>query len=384
MSDGQFFPIDRRQIFALGGTLGLFGAVPAAASPAAPSTGAGASFGDMIVLSDLGAKAMTFGDETAIVQKALDLAVQTRRPLLIDVATRVSELTIRGANGLVVIQTAPIVGLTSGNYPALLSIVDSSDISWMGRLWLSCQWNAGYGSAVHFLTRNSGITSNITVQDWSISGAKTAFRFGTPAPSGSAISEISIMGGFSYGCPNVVEAYGTETVVCFVGANLVANTLGGGKSWSAIPSDTVRVFGAHVSFTGGEIQHNASERGSAFLMQPYAGPDGPARFGAIIAVGAAIEAAGPMFTARNLPGATVDPESGHFFIEGCHGYHSQRTVPFIEIGGQYNGRVKVGSGCFFRAGAQRTEAIVRSSSEVRLDVPDDVFNARFHPIRATP
>ena len=96
-------------------------------------------------------------------------------------------------------------------------------------------------------------------------------------------------------------------------------------------------------------------------------------------MGAAIEAAGPLLTITDLPGARVDPDSGHFFIEGCHGYHSQRSFPFIVSGEQYSGRIKIGSGCFFRAGAQRTSPIVRKDGQARLDIPDDVFNRLFHP-----
>lgn len=366
--------IDRREMFALGGTYGLLAATPQAGTQAPQQ-----HYGEPIRLSQMGARARTFADETAVVQAAINLAIASQRPLMIDIATRVSTLYVRRANGLFIFQSAPIVGLRSGTFPTLLLIEDSHDISWAGRMWLSCQWNTGYGAAVTFSTKSTNMTSNITIQDWSITGARTAFRFGTPDSRNGAVSEVSVLGGFSYGCPNVVEAYGTETVVSFNGANLIANNLGGKGNWSDIPSDAVRVFGAHLSISGGEVQHNTSPDGSAFVMQPYAAPNKQAQFGSIVAMGVAIESAGPLLTINDLPGTDVNPDSGHFFIEGCYGYHSQRTVPFITIGKQYGGRVRIGNGCNFRAGAQRTVPIVRAAGRARLDVPDDAFNQLFHP-----
>lgn len=203
---------------------GLGGGYSLLAAGAAPSANTlQPSHPDAVRLSQLGARAGGSADETAIVQRAIDRAIALALPLFIDVPTRVSMLRVRHANGLVVFQTAPILGLRGGSFPALLSIEDSSDISWTGRLWLSCQWNSGYEAAIRFTSGAGAITSNICMQDWAITEPRTAFRFGAPGDRNGAISEISIFGGFSYGCSNVIEAYGTETVLSF-----------SGRTWSPI------------------------------------------------------------------------------------------------------------------------------------------------------
>lgn len=337
-------------------------------------------YGEPIVLSKMGVRARTFADETSLVQDAIDLALQSRRPLLIDIAVRVSGLRIRGANGLLVFQTAPIVGLHNGGGASLLSFENSSDVSWCGRLWLSCQWNPDYDAAVVFRADPGTITGNVTIQDWSITGARVAFQFGHGASKQGAISEISILGGFSYGCPTVVEASGAETVVSFAGSNLIANHLGGGERWSRISSNAVHVAGAHLTISGGEVQHNDGTEGAAFFLKPYKQDNATALFGSVVVIGSAIEAAGPFLATEDIDGVTVDQETGHFFAEGCVGYHSQRDIPFISLTSQFGGRVKIGSGCYFRAGAQRVVPIVKNAGRAKVDVPNEAFNALFKPV----
>lgn len=89
------------------------------------------------------------------------------------------------------------------------------------------------------------------------------------------------------------------------------------------------MIGAHLSISGREVLHNSSAAGSAFVMEPCPVQNQPARYGTIIAIGVAIDAAGPLLTAVDLNGADPVDDSGHFFAEGCHGYHSQREIPFV-------------------------------------------------------
>lgn len=306
------------------------------------------------------------------------MAIATRRPLVLDIAARVSSLSVRNANGLFIWQCAPLVGSAKGDFDALVQIENSSDISWSGRLWLSCQWNLGYGSCVSFQADKGRITGNISIPDWSITGARTAFKFGGQSGPLGAISEISIGSGFSYGCPNVVLAYGSETVVSFNGANLVANHLGGSTDWARIPSEAVVVAGSHVSIMGGEVQHNASAEGSAFVLEPS--PSRPrATYGSIVVMGTQIESAGPLVITRDAVEVLIDRDSGHAFFEGCTGYHSQRAFPFITTSKQFGGRVIIGDGCFFRAGAQRTAPIAVNLGSAGIKIPEHSFNSFFWP-----
>lgn len=334
-------------------------------------------YGEPIVLSKV-AKGRTFVDETALVQDAIDIAIATQRPLVIDIAARVSSLRIRKANGLFIWQCAPLVGFRKGDFEALVQIEDSSDISWSGRLWLSCQWNSGYGACVSFQAQAGRITGNISIPDWSITGARTAFQFGRKSAELGAISEISIGSGFSYGCPNVVRAWGTETVVAFNGANLVANHLGGTTDWTRLASDAVVVAGSHLSIMGGEVQHNASAEGAAFVLEPS-----PTRlqasYGSIVVMGVQIESAGPLLITRDAIDVTIERDSGHAFFEGCTGYHSQRAFPFISTSKQFGGRVRIGDGCFFRAGGQRVAPIFSNLGGAVIHTPEHAFNRMFHP-----
>lgn len=364
--------IPRRHILAVGSMAGASLALPATEGTAQEL------YGDAIRLTASGATGRTFSDDTDAVQRAIDTAIRARRPLFIDRAVRVSHLQIEGANGLVIVQTAPIVGLKSGRFDSLITIANSTDVSWAGRLWLSCQWNIDYDCAVAFLAEPGRSTSNIAIHDWAISGAKTAFKLGRRGQKNGLISEITIQNGTSYGCPTVIDASGSETVVTFIGGNLISNHLGGKNDWAAIESSVVNITGAYVTLMGCEIQHNADADGPAFLLQqdPLASSE-RSSFGSVTAIGCAIEAAGPLIVTRDASRQSPPAGGSLIFLEGCKGYHSQRSFPFIQLSRAFSGRLKIGDGCNFYAGAPRTAPTIAAEGTATIDISPYAFDANF-------
>jgi hypothetical protein len=336
---------------------------------------------DWVTLSDFGVTGNLAVNETTKVQAAFDYAIATSKHLLIDLPARVSHIDINGANGLCVIQRAPIYGLTTGSYDSVITIRNSSDITWAGRLWISAAYNTGYTCAFAAYTDNASSATNLSIQDFAIVGAKLAFRFGRSTETAAQISEISVQGGYTYGCPNVVEAWGTQTFVSFVGSNLLSSDFGGDAGWQAITQTTVLAAGGNVSIVGGEVQHGQQTTGACFRLQPVQNATYGNLYGSIRVANAAIETAAALLVATNPNSGTYTAAagSGRFALSTCFGYHSQDSFAFIQTAADYTGAVVVDDTCDFRCGVSRTNATATFAGSVVAKISDLAFGTGFIP-----
>lgn len=327
------------------------------------------SLSDFLVTGDL-------SDETTKVQNAVDYAIATSKKLLIERQVRVSSLDFNGANGLTILQIAPIYGLTTGSYDAIIKLRNSSDVTWDG-LWLVGQYNTGYTCAFTAYTDNATQASNITIGLHAITSTKLAFRFSRSTEANALVSEITVHGGFTYGCPNVVEAYGTQTFVSFNGSNLMSNSLGGDAGWQAITQYTVRAFGSQVLISGGEVQHNQTTTGATFTLEPITDATYGNAFGTIICQGAAVESASRLGLMQNTLGvATPLAGSGALSISGCFGYHSQNLFTFVDAIASYTGRIQIKDNNFY-CGTPRTLATITCAGNANVYCDDESFGTNF-------
>lgn len=333
---------------------------------------------EWVSISDFGVTGNLAVDETAKVEAAVDYALSTSGHLLIDSNVRLSEMVIDGANGLTIWQKGLIVGLTSGTYNSVATIKNSSDVTWINPR-ISAQYNADYGSGIALYTDDASQCTNITLISPAISGALIAYDVGKLSIPDALVSEISIVGGFTYGCPNGLRALGTQCFVNLIGSQLLVNSLGGDAAWQAIVQNALLCYGANVVVNGGEVQHNQTAGGATFLLEPIIDAVYGHNYGSVFVVGAAIESASKLCIAQNTVGATPVAGSGVLSLQSCFGYHSADAFPFVDLASTFTGKIAVGGGSKFYCGTPRTQPTVIAAGDAQLFVDEDAFATNFQP-----
>jgi hypothetical protein len=372
-----FEPMRRRTLLALGGVASM--SQLAAQSTQGPATAPKMSdlADSRIDVRQTGATGDGHTDDTAAINQALALAIKTRKSVWISPGTyRVSALVIENANGLSLWCDGEIVGQKSGEYDALLTIRNSGDVFFGGRLGLSCQYNPGYACAVAVYCTPHSQASNIQISGFAISGARLAFRFGKPASSGTLVSEVVVLGGWTYGCPSVVAAFGTQTVVSFVGSMLMSNNLGGDAAWRALPQFTIHSVGATVQIVGGEVQHNQVATEATLCVEPILDGTFGNNWGSIYVSDAGVESASHLAIAQNPEGLRPVAGSGMIHLTNCWGYHSADAFPFVETEATFDGRIYL-QGNNFYAAHPRTKPNIKCLGAADVEVDAESFGRNF-------
>lgn len=265
------------------------------------------------------------------------------------------------------------------NPDAVLSIRNSTGMTLAGAVDIAGAYNLGYGAGIAIYTDNATSCSIINIHQPSIASVRCAYRIGRPTEPGPLVSEINLVGGYTYGCPTVCEAYGTQTVASFIGSDLLANDFGGGAPWIALTQYTVRVFGSWVSITGGEAQHPETSTGACFCIEPITDAVNGNYYGTVYCSNCEVEAASRIGLAQNSLGVAVPiAGSGWLNLQGCFGYHALNTFPFIDMSvASFTGRVTVGGGSYFFAGVARSFANVNCAGLANVYVDDEAFGLNF-------
>lgn len=277
----------------------------------------------------------------------------------------------------IVASGATILGPEAGSLSCLLEIKNCTDITIRGRLGIAGRFNASLqaGLWIH-ADAGASTTSIIEIGSLAITGCRLAYRIGDAAFPDKAISEISIVGGYTYGCPSVLRAEGTQTVVSVVGATLASDYGSGNATWTAIPQTTIEALGAYVRVVGGEVLHASDTSGAAFSVQPVTSAMYGNPYGSIICTNVMIETAARLAIATN-PTNIAAPTVGRLEISNSGGYHPANSFAFIETDASYPGEVVV-SNCKFYAGVARTQPTIQCANEATHVYCDDVsFGANF-------
>ena len=294
-------------------------------------------------VKDFGAQGDGATDDTVAIQATIDAAIaaQCSTVLIPDGIFLVSNVVVDSANGLNIEWRGLLLGNATVATESVFTLKNSSDVSIFGKMWISAGYNTNYASAFCAYTDNATQVSNVTIVNPVVVGAAVAMTFGRDTEPNALISEISVHGGFFYGCPEGVRAVGTQTIVSFNGSNILANSLGGNAAWQAITQYAIVSVGASVTVTGGEIQHNQTTTGACIDIQPVTDAVFGNLYGSVHVINSAIESASKQLTATN-PGAIVPVAgSGRCVLTNCFGYHSQDLFSFITSVVSYTGLIKV-------------------------------------------
>lgn len=320
------------------------------------------------------------GDETTYVNNAFTWAISTGKAIWIDKALTVSQAVVNGASGLTIHSTGSLTGLSTGTYDAVFTIKNSSDVTVTGRLPVSGAYNTGYACAVACYTDNSTQAAKLNLQNIITVGAQLGWRFGRSTEPGALISEITVNGGYSYGCTSLFAAYGTQTVVDVIGYQAISDLGSNPAGWSSLARIVAQVYGANLRFTGGEFILADVTTGVGALIQPIADPVNGNQYGSISLNGVEIECASQWCLIQNPSSiGSLVAGMGGLSMTGCKGVHTQNLFPMVQVSDSaFPGTIKIDSSNKFFCTAARTIANVNcSGTTCDVYVDDGAFGKNF-------
>ncbi|QGH72499.1 MAG: putative tail protein [Myoviridae sp. ctThM1] len=290
---------------------------------------------------DYGAVGNFVTPDDAAINAAITDAMTSRRKLVWDGDfTTSSQIVIQNANGLSIEASGTLTGRATTGQNAVLVIKNSSDVSITGRLVVSGNYNTNYACGVALYTDNATQCSNMDLFGISFAGCKNTFIFGRATEPDALISEINVYGGYSYGCPSGLIAYGTQTVVCFDHPKIITGTNGGDAAWATLPRIAIQNFGAELVFTSGEILIVDVATGLLVDNQPIGGSSIGNQYGFVHFQNCTIESASQICQFRNPSGVTsLQPGRGYFNMTACPGFHSQNIAPLIQAADDFTGKI---------------------------------------------
>lgn len=202
----------------------------------------------------------------------------------------------------------------------------------IGRLEFSASDKASIKTAIKVWSNGTdGGTSNIDFYSVSPAYAQLGWQFGDSAYPHALVSEITVYGGHTSGCPRVLRAIGSQTYLSFIGPNAVSSQ----GNFPDVTQYTISLVGAQVKWIGGEIQHNDNISGCVVLVEPINDTTTDSMgnsYGNFSATDVHIETAAALCQIVNLGGVanTISERCGVSFT-GIHGYHSQNNGPLIAV-----------------------------------------------------
>lgn len=279
-------------------------------------------------------------DSTAAIQAAVNLSTTLGISLRLVGSFRVSQIVINGAADFALSAMATILGLESGSFDAVLVVKNSGNVSVFGALTVSAGWSEGYSAGVACYTDNGTQASRLSFHNVVVIGALVGWRFGRYSEPDALVSEISVLGGSLYGCRGVCEAIGSQTVVKFVGVDMISDMANGDAGWLAYPGFCVRSVGAAVIVSASELLLTQETDGTCIELRPVASTIYGHAYGQVDVSHCLIESASEHVRAHNPSGvASVVSSSGRIAIISCKGYHSQDTFPMITTAADFQGAV---------------------------------------------
>ncbi|HCL7432471.1 TPA: hypothetical protein N2X82_002375 [Escherichia coli] len=248
-----------------------------------------------------------------------------------------------------------------------------------GRFEASGQNKIGIRAAHKIYTDNDNGFSFSYLYGACASDALTGFEFGDAAYPSGLVSEMSLIGGYSVGCPCAVRAIGSQCYINLDGFDAVS---GGVGDLSSVTQYTIHVKGANVKVRGGEIQHNNNIYGASILVEPQTDPLFNNQFGSIEVNACHVETAAQLCFIANLDGVE-SPKSDftNISFKGLRGYHSQDNGPFISthstaIESNYSGTISWANMSGMHCGVTRTQPNIQAGSLSRVYY-DETYGAGF-------
>lgn len=309
-----------------------------------------------VSVKQFGAKGDKTTDDTAAIQSAINWVKANSQVTTLSIIGdfKVTQIVFDTFSGHSVYSAGVLIGATSGSYDAVMVVKNSSDVTFTGRLVVSAAYNTGYSAAIAVYTDNGTQASTLQFHGVSCSSAALGWRFGRTTEPDALISEITVEGGYLYGCPSAVECIGTQTVVSFVGMQLITGTNGGSGAWLTLPRVCVKSIGAYVTLTSGEALMTDVTNGVLIQMEPIVSATFGNQYGHVIVMGTQIESASQYANITNPSSiGSIIPSRGLLMIKGSGGYHSQNSFAMVNVAPDFPGRIVIKE-CDFYAGVART------------------------------
>ena len=273
-----------------------------------------------------------------------------------------------------------LLGDTANTYSAVVEIVDAVDVVIKGNLTVSAAYNTGYASAVK-IWGNAGLVGYLDLDGISIAGAQVGWQIGDLTKPDSTVSEITISGGYTYGCPTACMAIGTQTFVNFVGYKLQSAQGNGTGAWLSLPLKAVIVIGGGVVQTGGELLEVLDTTGVGVELRPINSVTYSKAYGTYKAVGVVVETAGYLALAVNP--ASVTPvaaaRGGIEFGSGCVGIMTGNAVALISTASDFSGSIVMGPNRFYQPSLMRTPQTMLCGAATEIWCDDAAFGMNFPP-----
>ena len=191
-----------------------------------------------------------------------------------------------------------LLGDTANSYSAVVELVDTVDVAIKGNLTVSAAYNTGYASGVK-IWGNAGSVGYLDLDGVSIAGAQVGWQIGDLSKPDSTVSEITISGGYTFGCPNALLAIGTQVFANFNGYKLQSAQGSGTGAWLSLPLKAIIIIGGGIVQTGGELLEVLDTVGVGVEIRPINSATYPKSYGTYRAVGVVIETAGYLGAATN-------------------------------------------------------------------------------------
>lgn len=323
--------------------------------------------------------ATSAGDATFAAQAALNYAV-TAQSIWIDQTLTVSSLTVQNASGLTIFSSGSLTGNATTNTDAVLTIKNSLDVSIVGRLPVSANYNTHYACAVAVYTDNSTQAAKINLRNVMPVGAQLGFRFGLSSAPGALVSEIVVDSGYAYGCPSFLAAYGTQTVIDVDSYQAVSDLGSNPAGWSSLNRQLIHVYGAQVRVRGGEAILADVSTGELCIIEPIADPVNGNQYGSVAFTGVEIECASQWCLIQN-PGAigSLAAGMGGLSITNCKGVHTQNSFAMVQsTDNAFPGTIKIDESNKFFCTVARSQANVNcSGTACHIYVDDSAFGTNF-------
>jgi hypothetical protein len=267
-----------------------------------------------------------------------------------------------------------LLGQTSGTYSAVLEIKNIVDLTISGTMLVAGQYNTGYACGVKVWADQASGCSLISLNNISVSSCKVGWQFGDPAQVDTLVSEITVSGGYTYGCPIACSAYGTQTFVDFVGYILQSSYGTGTGSWTSLPARVVQALGASVSQDGGEFLMPTITTGAGVELDPITSVSFTNNYGTYKGNGVIVECASP-FVITGAAGVS-SPVNGLISFIGCTGIHTQNSQALIQTDASFSGRIIL-QGNNFYCSTPRTFANIACSGNADIYCDDVSFGKNF-------
>lgn len=337
---------------------------------------------DTETLSPAHGGAKGVGDETAIVQNIIDLAMV--RGCKFDGSRApwpVSKINIStGNNFFEIVGTFVLLGVSALAQTALCEVT-RGNFGVSGSIVANAQYKTNYACGIWY--HNDAQIQAGDMSKLIAVGALVGIRMGDEAYGASVTSETTLPFPRTYGCPVALQMEGYNTFITIAAPPVLSgDAFGGDAAWAALPRHAIVTKGVGgVVVLGGEaIQVGSGLATDSMLDMRPSLTGGKLYYGRVTLIGVCVETGGPLARIINPSGYVGSAPSDRPALTciGCFGFHSQDNAPLIETAADYIGNVVWIAGNMWFPGGSRTQPNIKcNSANTRVYVDDIGFGNGF-------